>query len=438
MDTTQTLRQRIFEMLMESQYWPPEQMLAYQRSQLAQLLRHAKATVPFYKTRLDAVFKTNGEIDWDRWHEIPIVTRTDLRDRRDEMLTTSLPPGHGPTKTFHSSGSSGVPVSVEVTQLGSSSNRAATMRQLAYHEIKSKKTRATLVHLNEEGGFIEEEFYFRDRQKADGGALHQASDIAINRGLPDRRKLQLLKQLAVCYLLENPNNAELLARANLEFGEGVKLDTIFCTGQELTLDQKDLFNRSFGARGNIVYSSKEGGAMGFECGNGPNFHVNSELVLLEVATPEGNPCEIDQVGRVIITPFFSTALPLIRYDQGDTAKLLPPCNCKCKLPLMGQIGGRQDQRFLLPDGEKSITGGIGSSFICASLNALAFQLAQTAALKMEVRYIPAHANTQIATAQLIEHFQKLIHPDLEVIFKMVDKIPLNAGGKQQRFVREFP
>lgn len=90
MDSTLSLRQRIYDMLMESQYWPPEQMLVYQRSQLAQLLRHAKATVPFYKTRLDAVFNRNGDIDWDRWHEIPIVTRADLRDRREEMLTNSL------------------------------------------------------------------------------------------------------------------------------------------------------------------------------------------------------------------------------------------------------------------------------------------------------------------------------------------------------------
>lgn len=133
MNRTPSRRQRIYEMLMESQYWPPEQMLAYQRSQLAQLLRHAKATVPFYKTRLDAVFERNGEIDWDRWHEIPIVTRADLRDRREEMLATALPPGHGPTKTFHSSGSSGVPVSVEVTQLATAAKLAAKVRQLANH-----------------------------------------------------------------------------------------------------------------------------------------------------------------------------------------------------------------------------------------------------------------------------------------------------------------
>ena len=74
MNRTPSSSQRTYEMLMESQYWPPEQMLEFQRSQLAQLLRHARATVPFYKTRLDPVFKNNGAIDWDRWNEIPIVT----------------------------------------------------------------------------------------------------------------------------------------------------------------------------------------------------------------------------------------------------------------------------------------------------------------------------------------------------------------------------
>jgi phenylacetate-CoA ligase len=64
MDSTPSLRQRIYEMLMESQFWSPAQMLEFQRSQLAQLLRHAKATVPFYKTRLDPLFEKNDEINF--------------------------------------------------------------------------------------------------------------------------------------------------------------------------------------------------------------------------------------------------------------------------------------------------------------------------------------------------------------------------------------
>ena len=350
MSDTPNFSQRIFEMLMQSQYWPPGQMLEFQRSQLSQLLSHAKATVPFYKTRLDVVFKKNGEIDWDRWHEIPIVTRADLRDRREEMLTTALPPGHGPTKTFHSSGSSGIPVSVEVTQLATLAKLAATRRQFDYQGIDPRKTRAEPVHVNEKGQFLEEEFYFRNSQQGKNNSLNEVKDIAIRRNLPARRKLQLLKTLGVSYLFDTPNNAELLARANLEYEESVRLAAVFCTGQELTADQKTLFRESFGARGHIIYSSKEAGMMGFECGEGPNFHVNSELIMLETATHEGSPCEIGQMGRVIVTPFFSTALPLIRYDQGDTAKFLSSCGCKCMLPILGQIKGRQDQIMHFPDG----------------------------------------------------------------------------------------
>lgn len=97
---------QIYEMFLESQYWPPERMLEYQHSQLTQLLRHAKADVPFYADRLDCVFKKNGDIDWDRWHEIPIVKRSDLVNEKNDMLASELPPGHGPTKEVYSSGSS--------------------------------------------------------------------------------------------------------------------------------------------------------------------------------------------------------------------------------------------------------------------------------------------------------------------------------------------
>jgi hypothetical protein len=42
-----TLHHRFYDMLMQSQYWSAERMQEHQRSQLAQLLRHAKKSVPF-------------------------------------------------------------------------------------------------------------------------------------------------------------------------------------------------------------------------------------------------------------------------------------------------------------------------------------------------------------------------------------------------------
>ena len=153
-------RQRIYKMMMESQYWSPRQMLEFQRGQLKQLLKHVKENVPFYRTRLDCVFKKNGEIDWDRWHEIPIVTRADLRDRRKEMLATVLPPGHGPTKDFSTSGSIGVPITITVPGIMTEANRAAWQRFYALQGIDANKRLASFDFYRSDGTPISGECVF--------------------------------------------------------------------------------------------------------------------------------------------------------------------------------------------------------------------------------------------------------------------------------------
>jgi phenylacetate-CoA ligase len=241
MNDAPSLRQRIYEMLMESQYWPAQQMLEFQRSQLTQLLKHAKETVPFYKTRLNCMFKKNGDMDWDRWNEIPIVTRADLRDRHDEMLTTSLPEGHGPTKTIHSSGSSGVPVSVEVTKIWSAANQAYIFRFLENQGIDTNNKIARLSNYDNSGNLLKDEFYLGRWGKTWANGIHIGQELIINRRLSAERTLQLLESFEVPYLNEIPNNAELLAMANLDRKVPVRLQGVICIGQEITADQETCF-----------------------------------------------------------------------------------------------------------------------------------------------------------------------------------------------------
>ncbi|MEP7174166.1 MAG: hypothetical protein ABI705_11815 [Aestuariivirga sp.] len=436
MDRTPPLRQRIYEMLMESQYWPPEQMLAYQRSQLAQLLRHAKATVPFYKTRLDPVFKRNGEIDWDRWHEIPIVTRADLRDRRDEMQATSLPPGHGPSKTFYSSGSSGIPIKVEVTQIWTYANQAAANRFHKLQGIVSARTSASLANSIKDSEVLGLEFYTKQSSTQSPDAGNGARQLVLNRNLAEDRKLDILDAEGVAYLLDIPNNIEVLAIANLARINPVKLEVILCSGQDLSADQRKLFKKNFCARSISIYSSMEGGLMGCQCGDSLHYHLNPEIVLVEILTADGRSCAPSEQGRVVVTPFFSTALPLIRYEQGDSAELLPPCECQSKLPVIGNISGRQDQFMRFPEGVRSATG-LSQKLIRETLNALAYQLAQVETYKLELRYVPADFNRQFDPHPIVAHIREILHPQLDVVFKPVEQVPLNSGGKHQRIVCEM-
>lgn len=437
MDSTPSLRQRIYEMLMESQYWPPETMLEFQRSQLTQLLLHARENVPFYKTRLDPVFKKNGEIDWDRWYEIPIVTRADLRDRRNELLAVELPPGHGSTKTFNSSGSSGIPIAVEVTQVWTYANQAAMQRFHKLQGIVPAAARASLANSVKDPKLLGVEYYLKQKAGQVSDADNGTREIVLNRNLAEGRKLDILEAEGVTHLSDIPNNTEVLAVANLARKNPVKLETISCFGQGPTVEQRNLFRTSFGARSVSIYSSMEGGLMGCQCGDSFHYHLNPEIVLVEILNSSGGTCAPGEQGRVVITPFFSTALPLIRYEQGDGAELQSPCACNSNLPVIGNISGRQDHFMRFPDGNRSATG-LSQQLIRETLNAIAYQLAQVETYKLELRYVPADASTPFDPHPVVAHFRELIHPQLDVVFKPVAQVPLNPGGKHQRIVCELP
>jgi phenylacetate-CoA ligase len=431
------MRNKILGMLMESQFWPPETMLAFQRSQLAQLLRHARENVPFYKTRLDPVFKKNDDIDWDRWHELPIVTRADLRDRRNELLAAKLPPGHGPSQAFSTSGSSGIPVAMEITWFWGRANRAAIHRFHMLHGIDPAKSSASFSTSDKSPELLASEYLSKPKESRSPSVVIAARRLVLNRSLAESRKLDILEAEGVDYIFDIPTNVEVLAIANLSRKNPVRLEALVFHGQGVTLEQRNLFQKSFGARSLAIYSSEEGGLMGYQCAGNHHYHLNHEMVFLEILTSEGLACGPGEPGRVVVTPFFSTALPLVRYEQGDTAEFLPSCTCGSKLPLIGNISGRQDQFMRFPEGVRTATG-LSQSLLRENLNALAFQLAQVETYKLELRFVPADKDRPVNPVPIVAHLRELIHPKLDIIFKPVENVPLNAGGKHQRFVCELP
>ena len=438
MDRTPSVRQRIYEMLMESQYWPPEQMLEFQRSQLAQLLRHARQNVPFYGKRLDPIFKRNGEIDWSRWNEIPIVTRVDLRECRSALLARELPPGHGPIKDFSTSGSSGVPITISTTAIATAASRAAHARSDKRHALNQSKCRAAFDFPSE---FEDWELVFRNRKKEPIAGLKPGSPcdtMKVSVKASDADKLSALGRGKATLLSSLPNDIEIIARKNLRLGQRnrVKLECILCFGQGASEEQRALFLSSFGAKTVELYSSKEAGPMACQCTAGNHFHVNSELVFLEVLNSQGFACAPGETGRVVVTPLYSTAQPLIRYEQGDMATPGTMCSCGITLPVLNIIDGRQDPIIKLP-GHMATEMLINKDLLSNTLKADALQVAQLAELQFELRYIARRAATASSKGKITRHLRSVLHPDLRVNYRKVKEIPRNAGGKQQRFVREF-
>jgi phenylacetate-CoA ligase len=429
------LQKQIYGMLMESQYWPPEQTLAYQRSQLRQLLQHARAQVPFYRNRLDAVFGKNDDIDWDRWSEIPITTRADVRDRSAEMCAAILPPGHGKITIGSTSGSSGIPISVRKNELFRLASKAAGIRFSNWIDLDWTKSIAEfppdLYAENEPGSG------YRSKPSAPEW-VHESpgQKFYISRAMPEKDALELLRRHNVEYISSLPNFVEMLAHANLALSSPIHISKVLCYGMHALEPQAELFKKSFGADTYCSYSSEENARIAVQCEPSGLYHINAEQVLVEILDDGNDPCPRGVPGRVVVTAFYSTAQPLIRYEIGDLAEFGGPCHCGRTLPTLSRILGRLYPIFIRPNGDKFWVQ-FSHEVIARNLQCKSYQIAQTGPVDFEVRYVPHNLDS----SRNLEAVRSIVLKNLgfgaSLQFKSLDQIPVAGGGKPQILVREY-
>ena len=120
--------------LLRSQWWPPDTLRAQQRRQLALLAAHAAETVPHYRGVLPrGLVGGDGVLDWDRWAQVPILTRAAVQSAGSDLLSGFVPPEHGSHSTVRASGSSGRMVTIETTALTGLLGRALALRDHLWH-----------------------------------------------------------------------------------------------------------------------------------------------------------------------------------------------------------------------------------------------------------------------------------------------------------------
>lgn len=416
-------------MLDESLYWDEPAWAAYHQSQLSQLLAHARANCAFYQRRLDSMFLADGAIAWEKWQELPIVTRADLRGRADEMRAGRFPRRHGNICVASSSGSTGVPITIHTTQLAMDVARLAWGR---FHRLHN------LLPMHDLAEF---KAYLPDGRVMEGSTLpvvnNGVEQTYINRNLSTEAKLRLLREVGCRVLIDTVNHTEVLAHENLRAASPVRLGTVIGIGMGFTPEQRKLIMESFGARCLSPYSSKEGTFMAFQCPHDErHFHVNAELVYLEVLDGAGNQVREGESGRCVITPLFNSAQPLIRYDHGDFVRLGGPCSCGIALPALAAIIGRSDAIFRFPGKHVALTR-FDDVMVQKILQADAYQFAQIAPMHIEVRYVSKSDAIVADQDKVAEHLRHMLQFDVPVSFSRVDAIPFNAGGKQQRIVCEL-
>src|SRR3954468_7802810 len=135
--------------LEESEWWDAGRLERAQQRRLQQVVKHAVQTVPFYRGRTH------------EFEALPVLSRRDLQDHADALLSSDVPPRVGRQYKKRSSGSTGEPVQVVRTDLEQGYWRALSIRDHLWHRRDLAGTLCTIRAVA------------RDRNRSDGETVRK-------------------------------------------------------------------------------------------------------------------------------------------------------------------------------------------------------------------------------------------------------------------------
>ena len=247
--------------------------------------------------------------------------------------------------------------------------------------------------------------------------------------------IDLIGETGAAYLSVTPCIVEALVETSRNFNKPVRLDSVLLRGGQITDYTNQIVADELGARTIGLYSSKEAGAIASPCPSGDGYHVNDESVLVEIVDDSGKPVKAGQEGRVIVTPFTSTAVPLLRYDQGDMAIMSDGCSCGRTLMHLKKITGRVRSAFRHPDGRATSRE---LPMDCRKmLGASRLQIIQTGPTNFTVRYIAKDWNVPIDHERFKQRFREIFFPDAVITLVEVDDFVISETGKFQERICDW-
>lgn len=417
---------------------PVTEVTSAQLAQLGLLVSWCMEKVPYLRNSINAFAgDLRGGMTSEMWHSLPVLERPTLQELEQELLAAP-PAGHGRTADVQTSGSTGRPVRVRKTEFSSLLGALLILREHEWHRRDYRGTLASLrwfpdgVNTYPKGGNW-------PSWQGPIAALHEktGSSHALATTASVDQQVEWLGRVQPNYLMLYPSLIpELIHECSRQDVVLSGLRELMTFGEHLDPTFRELCREAWGAPIKDVYSAVEVGCIAIQCPEHEHYHVQSENVFLEILRDDGSPCDVGEVGRVVVTPLHAFAMPLIRYAIGDYAELGEPCSCGRTLPVLKRILGRARNIVITPEG-RSFWPRMGQLFYSRILPIKQFQVVQKTLSQLEVRLVAERRGTPDEEAALRSLIVSRMGYPFEIAIAYVDDIPRGSTGKFDDFKSEL-
>jgi phenylacetate-CoA ligase len=328
--------------LERTQWWPPDEIGAFQTERLRTIISAARETVPYYRSLGGMDSFDPARCSVSDLGVLPLLTKDILRSQAT-ALVSSTAARRRPVKE-RSSGTTGRQLEFLLPRLlAHSLNYALLYRFYGWAGIRVGDRRVTL------GGRVLAArppywIYNRAEDQLLLGVAH------LNEATVDDY-IERMRSFAPVFVAAHPGPAAFVAERLRQRHVTLPVRAVFTTGETLDPAQREDIERAFRCEVFESYGSTESVVAAFECEEHRGFHEAVELGITELIphSPE--------LRAVVGTSLWNDVMPFIRYNTDDLVEPARSSRCACGrgLPLrFARVVGRDDDILRTPDGRAVI------------------------------------------------------------------------------------
>jgi phenylacetate-CoA ligase len=435
---------KMFENLLTNEFLPLEEQLKRENSSLLRLTKYVYRSVPYYRDLFNKLVLKPDDIGaLADLIKLPLLTKRDLYDHAKSLQAPRLPDNEKFLGWFSSSGTTGRPAKVLMTQRSNSMFSILAHRNWRWFRFNPLGKLAT-IRLASQLPKI------KGQVITDGEALvlpgwryvsrffQTGEGIFINVTNPVERQIELLQEHQPDYLMAYSESLEHLAYAGGAPFPVSSVNGLTAISEQLTEEMKSRIERVFEAPVYQNYGLNEIGLVATMCLAG-RYHVHTEHCLVEVVSESGEHCQPGETGRLIVTGLNNVAMPLIRYDTDDLAEAVDRnCPCGRTLPAFGKVVGRYSRIAWLPEGTLAQVGILHAAVESVpdemAKNLRKFQIYQYRGEGGFLLQLACSGDLPIGFKQHVQRqWEQSGNVDVPLELAVVDNIPRGSGGKHQAF-----